>query len=184
MTSQNHGYAVSVDQLPAGWSPLFTNANDHSNEGKGVGRKRIPGGGGASAIIYFCTKFDFVVEGRGGSHKIMHFLWEETRKLTHLSLTTQVRYPPPLFVWVFFWPCPWAKVSCTTRNLCSLFNSTRSTRPARRTSRPSSTSSLTSPRTQPRFPSRRSSCQGWRFKRSDPIYRPGLLREAAKIKVF
>ncbi|XP_071450455.1 multifunctional protein CAD isoform X2 [Hetaerina americana] len=33
MTSQNHGYAVSTDELPSGWLPLFTNANDLSNEG-------------------------------------------------------------------------------------------------------------------------------------------------------
>ena len=33
ITSQNHGYAVDVSELPNGWQPLFTNANDHSNEG-------------------------------------------------------------------------------------------------------------------------------------------------------
>ncbi|XP_063806908.1 multifunctional protein CAD [Pseudophryne corroboree] len=33
ITSQNHGYAVDPDTLPEGWSPLFTNANDRSNEG-------------------------------------------------------------------------------------------------------------------------------------------------------
>ncbi|XP_036190966.1 CAD protein isoform X2 [Myotis myotis] len=33
LTSQNHGFAVETDSLPAGWLPLFTNANDHSNEG-------------------------------------------------------------------------------------------------------------------------------------------------------
>nr|XP_033793389.1 CAD protein isoform X1 [Geotrypetes seraphini] len=33
ITSQNHGYAVSPETLPKGWSVLFTNANDHSNEG-------------------------------------------------------------------------------------------------------------------------------------------------------
>uniref|UniRef100_A0A286XC64 Multifunctional protein CAD n=1 Tax=Cavia porcellus TaxID=10141 RepID=A0A286XC64_CAVPO len=33
LTSQNHGFAVEADSLPAGWSPLFTNANDGSNEG-------------------------------------------------------------------------------------------------------------------------------------------------------
>ena len=33
MTSQNHGYAVNVDDLPSGWSTLFTNENDGSNEG-------------------------------------------------------------------------------------------------------------------------------------------------------
>ena len=33
MTSQNHGYAVDVSSLPQGWSTLFTNENDESNEG-------------------------------------------------------------------------------------------------------------------------------------------------------
>jgi carbamoyl-phosphate synthase / aspartate carbamoyltransferase / dihydroorotase len=33
MTSQNHGFAVDVQTLPNGWAPLFTNANDRSNEG-------------------------------------------------------------------------------------------------------------------------------------------------------
>jgi carbamoyl-phosphate synthase / aspartate carbamoyltransferase / dihydroorotase len=33
MTSQNHGFAVDVKSLPADWEPLFTNANDGSNEG-------------------------------------------------------------------------------------------------------------------------------------------------------
>lgn len=33
ITSQNHGYAVDPKTLPEGWSPLFTNANDKSNEG-------------------------------------------------------------------------------------------------------------------------------------------------------
>ena len=33
ITSQNHGYAVNSETLPAGWDELFVNANDHSNEG-------------------------------------------------------------------------------------------------------------------------------------------------------
>ncbi|XP_053949605.1 CAD protein [Anastrepha ludens] len=33
MTSQNHGFAVDSDSLPAEWEPLFTNANDNTNEG-------------------------------------------------------------------------------------------------------------------------------------------------------
>jgi carbamoylphosphate synthase small subunit len=33
ITPQNHGFAVDSDSLPAGWKPLFINANDHSNEG-------------------------------------------------------------------------------------------------------------------------------------------------------
>lgn len=33
ITAQNHGFAVEVGSLPPGWAPLFTNANDGSNEG-------------------------------------------------------------------------------------------------------------------------------------------------------
>jgi carbamoyl-phosphate synthase/aspartate carbamoyltransferase len=33
ITSQNHGYAVKASTLPQGWAPLFTNANDDTNEG-------------------------------------------------------------------------------------------------------------------------------------------------------
>lgn len=33
ITSQNHGYAVHADTLPADWEPLFVNMNDGSNEG-------------------------------------------------------------------------------------------------------------------------------------------------------
>jgi carbamoyl-phosphate synthase small subunit len=33
ITSQNHGYAVDAQTLPAGWDPWFTNANDGTSEG-------------------------------------------------------------------------------------------------------------------------------------------------------
>jgi carbamoyl-phosphate synthase small subunit len=33
VTSQNHGYAVRDDTLPAGWEPWFVNINDGTNEG-------------------------------------------------------------------------------------------------------------------------------------------------------
>ena len=33
ITSQNRGYAVDTETLPAGWEPWFTNANDGTNEG-------------------------------------------------------------------------------------------------------------------------------------------------------
>lgn len=33
ITSQNHGYAVDEDRLPAGWAPWFRNLNDGTNEG-------------------------------------------------------------------------------------------------------------------------------------------------------
>ncbi|NXK89198.1 PYR1 protein, partial [Formicarius rufipectus] len=33
ITAQNHGFAVEAGSLPPDWAPLFTNANDGSNEG-------------------------------------------------------------------------------------------------------------------------------------------------------
>lgn len=33
ITSQNHGYAVDNETLPADWEPLFLNLNDNTNEG-------------------------------------------------------------------------------------------------------------------------------------------------------
>ncbi|XP_076265993.1 carbamoyl-phosphate synthetase 2, aspartate transcarbamylase, and dihydroorotase rudimentary isoform X2 [Rhynchophorus ferrugineus] len=33
MTSQNHGFAIDPQSLPDDWEPLFTNANDNTNEG-------------------------------------------------------------------------------------------------------------------------------------------------------
>ena len=33
ITSQNHGFAVNNNTLPAGWEPLFVNVNDNTNEG-------------------------------------------------------------------------------------------------------------------------------------------------------
>ena len=40
VTTQNHGYAVDSNTLPADWEPLFVNMNDGSNEG--VRHKRFP----------------------------------------------------------------------------------------------------------------------------------------------
>ena len=40
ITSQNHGFAVDVETLGAGWEPLFVNANDGSNEG--IYHKELP----------------------------------------------------------------------------------------------------------------------------------------------
>lgn len=39
MTSQNHGFAVDAEKLPKGWEELFTNINDHTNEGIVHGEK-------------------------------------------------------------------------------------------------------------------------------------------------
>jgi carbamoyl-phosphate synthase small subunit len=33
ITSQNHGFAIDNQTLPAGWEPLFINLNDNTNEG-------------------------------------------------------------------------------------------------------------------------------------------------------
>jgi carbamoyl-phosphate synthase/aspartate carbamoyltransferase len=42
ITSQNHGYEVDVTSLSNGWEPLFTNANDNSNEGIWMGTNGTP----------------------------------------------------------------------------------------------------------------------------------------------
>jgi len=42
ITSQNHGYEVDVTTLSNGWEPLFTNANDNSNEGIWTGQGGKP----------------------------------------------------------------------------------------------------------------------------------------------
>ncbi|GMK59115.1 hypothetical protein CspeluHIS016_0701300 [Cutaneotrichosporon spelunceum] len=42
ITSQNHGYEVDVTTLKDGWEPLFTNANDNSNEGIWMGKNGKP----------------------------------------------------------------------------------------------------------------------------------------------
>lgn len=46
ITSQNHGYAVADETLPEDWEPLFTNANDNTNEG--IRHKTLP---------FFSTQF-------------------------------------------------------------------------------------------------------------------------------
>lgn len=33
ITSQNHGYAIANETIPADWEPLFINVNDQTNEG-------------------------------------------------------------------------------------------------------------------------------------------------------
>ncbi|XP_019753921.1 CAD protein isoform X2 [Dendroctonus ponderosae] len=40
MTSQNHGFAIDPATLPPDWEPLFTNANDSTNEG--IVHKHLP----------------------------------------------------------------------------------------------------------------------------------------------
>jgi carbamoyl-phosphate synthase small subunit len=40
ITSQNHGYAVKTDTLPAGWEPWWKNSNDGTNEG--IRHKELP----------------------------------------------------------------------------------------------------------------------------------------------
>lgn len=40
ITTQNHGFAVDATSMPDQWQPLFTNKNDHSNEG--IVHKTLP----------------------------------------------------------------------------------------------------------------------------------------------
>jgi carbamoyl-phosphate synthase small subunit len=46
ITSQNHGFAIDNNTLPADWEPLFTNLNDQTNEG--MKHKNLP---------FFSTQF-------------------------------------------------------------------------------------------------------------------------------
>jgi len=46
ITSQNHGFAVQTESLPADWEALFTNVNDNTNEG--IRHKTLP---------FFSTQF-------------------------------------------------------------------------------------------------------------------------------
>ena len=62
MTSQNHGFAVSTEQIPQGWSKLFTNENDGSNEGMIIKTQKMLRNHCwykyiiiSSERIYFCT---------------------------------------------------------------------------------------------------------------------------------
>lgn len=41
ITSQNHGFAIDNKTLPSGWSPLFINLNDDTNEGMKHEKKMI-----------------------------------------------------------------------------------------------------------------------------------------------
>ncbi|XP_065831143.1 multifunctional protein CAD-like isoform X2 [Oscarella lobularis] len=57
ITTQNHGFAVNSDSLPSDWMPLFTNANDQTNEG--MVHKSKP---------FFSVQFH--PEAKGGPHDL------------------------------------------------------------------------------------------------------------------
>ncbi|PIK48468.1 putative CAD protein [Apostichopus japonicus] len=95
ITTQNHGFAVNVDDMPADWSVLFTNANDRTNEG----------------IIHNCKPFfsvQFHPEHMGGPRDL-EFLFEifmdavKERKVGQLSksiserINTRLAYSPTLY---------------------------------------------------------------------------------------
>lgn len=51
ITAQNHGYGIDSQSLPQGWSPLFINANDGTNE---VNTPELPLGFIESNKDFYC----------------------------------------------------------------------------------------------------------------------------------
>jgi len=74
VTPQNHGYAVDASQLPAGWSELFINENDKTNEGIMHNTKPIftaqfhpeAQGGPADSEPLFDRFMEMVVDSKAG----------------------------------------------------------------------------------------------------------------------
>lgn len=86
ITSQNHGFAVDSDSLPAGWKTLFLNANDLSNEG----------------IIHSSKPFfsvQFHPEACGGPHDTA-FLFRDFIDLVRGTAPKRVLVEPSLYAGV------------------------------------------------------------------------------------
>lgn len=83
ITSQNHGFAVDTNSLPAGWKPFFLNANDKSNEG----------------IIHSSKPFfsvQFHPEACGGPFDTT-FLFKEFIEMVKGNPSERVLIPPSLY---------------------------------------------------------------------------------------
>ena len=67
ITPQNHGFALDAKTLPADWKPLFTNANDGSNEG--IAHARLP---------YFTAQFHPEAQGGPDDTQFLFDVFAET----------------------------------------------------------------------------------------------------------
>ncbi|KAJ8282992.1 hypothetical protein COCON_G00055110 [Conger conger] len=75
ITAQNHGYGIDSQSLPPGWSPLFVNANDGTNEGIMHNSKPIftaqfhpeAKGGPTDTEFLFDSFIAVIKKGQGGS---------------------------------------------------------------------------------------------------------------------
>jgi carbamoyl-phosphate synthase small subunit len=87
ITAQNHGFAVDAESLPAGWKPLYTNANDGSNEG--IGHEDRP---------WFSVQFH--PEACGGpvdtSFLFDEFFWNMTSSSGRRLTTIAYHHPRPV----------------------------------------------------------------------------------------
>jgi hypothetical protein len=63
ITPQNHGFALDDGALTGPWKPLFTNLNDHSNEGIIHTSKVL------SIAAWGCTTDDLVLHTRAVPHE-------------------------------------------------------------------------------------------------------------------
>ncbi|KAG5283428.1 hypothetical protein AALO_G00041970 [Alosa alosa] len=75
ITAQNHGYGIDSQSLPQGWSPLFINANDGTNEGIMHNSKPVftaqfhpeAKGGPTDTEFLFDTFISLIKKGKGAS---------------------------------------------------------------------------------------------------------------------
>uniref|UniRef100_A0A668AUP8 Carbamoyl-phosphate synthase [ammonia], mitochondrial n=1 Tax=Myripristis murdjan TaxID=586833 RepID=A0A668AUP8_9TELE len=75
ITAQNHGYGIDSESLPPGWSPLFVNANDGTNEGIMHNTKPVftaqfhpeAKGGPTDTEFLFDTFISLMKNGKNGS---------------------------------------------------------------------------------------------------------------------
>jgi carbamoyl-phosphate synthase/aspartate carbamoyltransferase/dihydroorotase len=92
ITSQNHGFAVDESKMPAGWLPLFRNANDNTNEG--IVHESLP---------FFSVQFH--PEARAGP--------EDTEGLFDVFIdAAKASSPPPPYCCPY--PCPYCTLPLLT----------------------------------------------------------------------
>lgn len=98
MTSQNHGFAIDPNSLPADWNPLFTNANDKTNEG--IVHKNLPYfsvqfhpehmAGPQDLECLFDVFLNVVKEGAAAKTSVRHQLTEKLKFVSDVPLLSKV----------------------------------------------------------------------------------------------